>query len=142
MAVWQAKFNISTGYTLPSGWKYWSGYKRLQERLSEIMPMGNSWHKDLQCWGQDGGNQAELWLREDDSGTFNIRVDLRGDYFDFISKISLILAELGLKVEHDGDVVEPDANRMLSIAQGSNAFRFVSDPHRFIRHLRQESHNQ
>jgi hypothetical protein len=135
MAVWQTKINISPVDVLESGWTSWCNYELLCKSLSEILQEEKSWHKNLRCWGRQGGNQIDLWTNTDETGNFVIRIDLREDNYDFVNSISNLLSDLGLKIEFENTLVDPSVDSIFNIIGKSNASKFVRNPLGYIETL-------
>jgi hypothetical protein len=136
MAVWQAKLNVIAVQPITGGWGNWPAFNRLCQRITSILDKDQSWHQDLERWGSDGKHQIEIWTYDDETGGFAIRIDLRQEYSDFVRDIAGLLADFGLKVEHNSKLLEPSVDSIMLLVKSSHAYQFVRNPSLFIESMR------
>jgi hypothetical protein len=128
MAAWQADFELRpTDAILPVDFR---------QRLDLLLPRGRSWSRDLETWGEETGNRIDVWLAPDGrGGEAMLRVDMRAYDHAWCTRVFAEVRALGRgfwPVWSDGPMVGNPVELGHAL-RGSPAFRFVEDPHAFLR---------
>jgi hypothetical protein len=122
---------------------WWSHYDKnhaLAEALSRILPASRSWTPDIQTWGDDDGDRIDLMRSGDAIDEVYIRIDARHINNNFLSQIAALAREFDLiGVTEDQCIIELTFEVLSLKLRTSPAFRFVSDPRKFLDNLSKPS---
>ena len=146
MAIWQVEFaivprralattpRVPIADVLDANWwsaeRLPSGYS---QQLAAIAPVGSSWTKELQTWGQEDGNRVDVWLENGKPVRMIARVDVRR----LDAKFGAMLLQFAriadaVLVRRDGLVVEPLVGAFGTALRSSTAWQYASDPAAFL----------
>ena len=129
MATWQADFRlISPTGTLSSDYR---------ARLDSILTRGRSWSEEIEQWGTEDGHRIDV--SSDEAGSVDIlaRFDMRAPSAEVVERFLGFVRAEGLQISDAfGRPVPAELEEFTQALRDSPAFRFVEDPHGFLRRLR------
>jgi hypothetical protein len=108
-------------------------------RISKLLPEGQSWSPAIRMWGEEDGNRISLF--HDEAGhpnAISVRIDVRDpnkQFFEGIVEFANSLDAVFLVME-DFQIFEPGVEALVRLINQSSAGRFVKDPHEFLERLR------
>ena len=105
-----------------------------ESAFQALLPAGDSWHYDLQTWGEEDGTRIDLLRPEPSSREVFVRIDLRAPAGTFIARL---LADADawqarLFLPEAQVVIEPKSELLAGAIRESSAARFVTDPRAFF----------
>lgn len=114
---------------------YWDNSPKTLEIILEmelVLPQRESWSDEAIMFGQDGGNEAEIWTDD-----FSCKVDLRNFSLPLLQKMIGLANKLGcmLVMIESGEPIEPDLQLVLKEIEASRAFAFCKAPREFLSNL-------
>jgi hypothetical protein len=124
VAVWQATFQLVPTRGFPAGY---------HEILDQIVPRIRSWSRDVEWWGSEDGDRIDVVLKRGWPIEGLVRIDVRQPNRQFIDDVLQFAADTGLRlVDEHGCEVEPALGEFMLALRGSQAFRFVENPGRYV----------
>ena len=152
MATWQftiefiprdwAKDNMSNvqelydsdGYSTEVAWKKDQPVTDFVAILSEVLPVSESWHKDLLTWGDVKSHDIQVWYENQMVKNITLRLDLKQNFNNLL--INIVKAAIKLNcmffIPEKESIVEPNVFRLKNAALSSQAANFVKDPIEFL----------
>ncbi len=121
-------------YDLSITWKHYQLSVELKLLLSEILPQGNSWNKNLQLWGDEEHNDIQVRLRDDTIEAIKIRLDLRNNIENLKAKVVDLAKRLNCQLffPDERKIVNADIDNLNRAIANSNAAKFVDDPKKIL----------
>lgn len=155
MATWQFSVNLiprswaienkysssllytEEGYDTEEAWKENQPKPEFINILSTILPLAESWSKDLLYWGNEEGHDIQVGYENKLIEGIHIRLDLNQKLSSIIAKLVKVAKELDcvLFFPELKTVVEANEFELKNALQNSRAAQFVKDPHRFLGEL-------
>ncbi len=107
-----------------------------ENELSELLARGSSWSDSMRTWGATDGDRIDLYFDEDELHEILVRIDLRNVSRTFMHGV----LELANRYDcvfrtEDGTLLRPEFGVLLQDIAKSSAFRFVSNPTKFLEQL-------
>ena len=102
--------------------------------------MGQAWQmlEDWQTFGEENGNRVDLLLTKNGGAELSVRIDARCNtesFHDIVCELAERLQCL-LFASEPGRLLEPDRAALASALHNSRAFKFVHDPRKVLRAIR------
>lgn len=119
--------------------EWWKGYQLssaheqiLDQCLARYTP---SWRSNSQEWGAEDGNRVSIGVLDDSIDWIWIRIDVRDVSSTLLECLVKFAKEVDavLLVIESMSIIEPDKQGLRREILGSNAFRFVADPEKYIK---------
>ena len=133
MAVWQADFEVVLSPDgLPADYR---------QRLSQMLPPGQSWHTDLDVWGVEDGDRVNVLMGGPEPPEVVARFDLRAWNPELYQRFLHFVESINASVRNaeTGDAVPLSVEQFTGALQQSRAARFVRDPRAYLESLRDNS---
>lgn len=145
MATWQ--FDI--WFAEPIG-KIGNGYAQEQASLLNLslsddsiihfigdLPSEKSWNADLEIRGKMEGDRIDIIYENGSVAEISVRIDVREIDLNFLVRIVQFskINRLLLVNATTREVIESDIEMLIGAIESSSAFKFVSNPHDFIRKI-------
>ncbi len=119
---------------------YWLGASLpadYAKRLASILSAGAPWATGWLTFGEADGNRVDVLLAGSQIDEVRVRIDVREIDFEILERVRLFVAECDcVFVSSAGQVVEPRMRDLCIEIEASPAANFVTDPERFLQHLR------
>ncbi len=130
MAVWQYDLTMSPSRET----KVSQVCEELSNRLEEL----DSWSEEVRTWGSMDGNRIDF-LKDGDGDLFRVRIDLREPSLDFMKCVLVLANRWSMTLEDDdGKGLRPNLEDLVSSIKFSDAYRFVTDPKKFLEEIAQK----
>ena len=128
MAAWQATFEFVPTRGFPADYR---------TQLARLAPHTASWSADLEWWGTEDGNRVDVWSEGGRPVEGLVRIDLRAPDAAFVAGVVAFAAGAGFRLRTAGGAeFEASPGEVALALRGSQAFRFVEDPERYLNRLR------
>ena len=153
MAIWQFKVLLVSRLWLESGGDVgalgaeagcdagaaWSFEEpaELEARLTQVLPRRASWQARHRAWGDEQGDDVQLWTERGRIGAIAVQFDLRSPNMRLVKAVADLAEELGFVVfvPHLRRVIGPGVEALLKVAGESDAAHFALDPGSFLSQL-------
>lgn len=113
-----------------------SDYEHLFTRM---FGESHSFAPEWRIWGKDDGNRCDV-ISEDGNVEVMIRLDLTRLGRDLMHQVLQLAQTCGcVLLDREGRVFEPKEKPFLDHLKTSDAFRFISDPEKYLHELSRES---
>ena len=91
--------------------------------LSRILPLAESWHKDLICFGDSKSDDVEVWYQDQVIEGISIRIDLKKDVKRTVVKVVGAAKKLGciFFIPEKGSFVEANEFALIKMVKKSDA---------------------
>ena len=117
-----------TEHALPQGY---------EQRLASILPWRIPWAREWKVFGEDDGNRLDVIHDGEKIDEVRLRIDVREIDFDILERLVSFVAGCDcVFLSTAGHIVEPRVEDICVEIEASPAANFVSDPARFLEHLR------
>lgn len=124
MAMWQYDFTLTPTHPID--------FDELQTHISSILPSLRSWSDSLLMWGKSDGNRIDLNV-DADCPELIVRFDLRHPSKQFLQQVLAMAIANSFVIRNDEDRIIPTtAEALATDMMRSDAFRFLSDPQKFL----------
>jgi hypothetical protein len=104
--------------------------------IEEFAALGNNWSTEsLKNFGDSDKNDIHVHFNKDTQQIEEVscRFDLRELNKEFIDKSLLLAQQFNcLLMDNDGILIQPNLSNLFELIKSSNAFRFVSDPEKYL----------
>jgi len=129
------------GYNTECAWKERQPDSSFRDVLTEILPVSESWHKDLLTWGDTKQHDIQVWYEEKVIDGIHIRIDLNQDLNVIIIKVikSAKALDCVLFFPEFKEIVEANEFQLKNALRKSNAAKFVSNPKKFLNEISKET---
>lgn len=104
--------------------------------LTDGLPVLKSWSSKIKIWGDFESDRIDILSKGNHIAEIFIRTDIRKINLIFVTK-ALKFAQVNKLVSFVSadQIFEPSPKLLMNAIQRSDAFRFVVDPHDFLRKL-------
>ena len=127
----------SDGYSTEVAWKKSQPVTDFVAILSEILPVSESWHKDLLTWGDEKSHDIQVWHENQMVKSITLRLDLQQNFNSLL--INIVKAAIKLNcmffIPEKESIVEPNEFRLKNAASSSQAAKYVKDPIVFLNNI-------
>lgn len=73
--------------------------KPIAQALQELgLPPSKSWHRDLQCWGDEKHTDIQMWLEDGAVDGVTFRIDMTDSSATLLRKVETVAVELDCSV--------------------------------------------
>ncbi|WP_299775891.1 hypothetical protein [uncultured Pseudoteredinibacter sp.] len=161
MAIWQFPielvpsqwvetndFNIELlygeeGYDTTLAWENYQPNNNYKQIFTDILPVTDSWDKELELWGDTKVHDISVWFDEGKIFSIGFRLDLREQIRELVNKIISAAEKLDCYFFVPGQkiIFKPDFISFIQYARQSNAAKFVNDPMKCLDEVA-EKHNK
>lgn len=104
--------------------------------ISKVLPKRNSWHPNLDIWGDSEYNDIQIFWNENkkEIEAFTIRLDLRDDIENILKQIRLLAITLDcvLFFPESKKIIRAEDPMLQYIIDNSNAARWVKNPKKYL----------
>lgn len=124
----------SEGYDTALAWKDNQPNPEYKNILSTILPVANSWHKHLLCWGNTEEHDIQVWQENENIEGIHIRLDMNQSLNEIIRKVVDAAQNLHCVLFFPELKAIVDANEfeLKNAALKSGAAKFVKDPKSYL----------
>src|SRR3990167_2345883 len=121
-------------YDLSVAWKNYKLTENIEVLISQILPKGESWNKDIQMWGKEEFSDIQLRVEDGNIDSIKIRLDLRVAVEDLKMKIIDLAKQLDccLLIPSSMVVLKPKIDALNKAILNSSTARFIDDPEKFL----------
>ena len=137
MAIWQVSFclieaNTKVRYSDPV-------FLCSLHELKKILPEEKSWCEDIKQYGNIDSTCMEMLICNDEiEEGIKFRVDLRNIQKYQLQKICEFAKMNDFHIEYNKVFYEPNIDNLVKIIRESDAYKFLSDPDKYLRELKKE----
>ena len=127
----------SDGYNTQVAWKKSQPVIDFIAILSEILPLSESWHKDLLTWGDVKSHDIQVWHENQMVESITLRLDLQQNFNSLL--INIVKAAIKLNcmffIPEKKSIIEPNEFELKNAALNSQAAKFVKDPIEVLKNI-------
>ncbi|WP_028762910.1 hypothetical protein [Shewanella colwelliana] len=125
------------GYDAEIAWKDRQPESGFKSFLDDILSPSESWDDDLLIWGNEKGNDIQVWFENDEIDGIHIRLDLNQNLNDIIDKIVNAAQSLSCSFffPEFKSIVDANEFEIKKAIRESNAAKFVLNPQGFLNGL-------
>ena len=107
-------------------------------RVAEILPVGESWLKNLQIYGDIDSTCLVLSYENQELQEISVRLDLRDLSKSVLTNVLSFIKSNKLRILLDnGENMEPTMETILRLIKNSDALKFCAEPSAYLLNLKQ-----
>lgn len=135
MAIWQVPISlISQKSTKKSKTVFFNSINA----LSEVLPEEKSWCTSIKQYGNIDSTCLEIYFGNS-VPEVELRIDLRSITKEELSAIIDFANKNSYKAKYSDEILEPTLENFIKILSESDANQFVSNPHKYLKELSENS---
>jgi len=131
MAIWQFSFYL-TDNSDSDQVQVINVQEESLKNISNIFPLGESWHKDLVVYGNNDKTCIILSYENNILQEVLIKIDLRSATKNELIMIVEFIKANNLKIVCDTMIYEPTIKKIIELIKKSNAYKFCENPQEFL----------
>jgi hypothetical protein len=127
---------------LAEDFPWWSDaqpHAGFERQLDNILPERASWSTSIRMWGQEDGNDANVYYRDDNKNEveeISFRLDASSIQLELVRDLCQLARRLGcVLITADYELLAPDESMVLLAIHNSTAKKFIDDPVSTLRSL-------
>jgi hypothetical protein len=107
--------------------------------LDNVAAEGASWSDEIRIWGHEETNNISVIFKNHEISWITAAIDLRGDYKDFINKITAFAQDMNCVFFLNGNACIPaDSDTLMCYIRDSLAYKFVANPRKALEDLNKD----
>jgi len=128
-------FFSEDGFDTSPAWKEHPLKLDIGPVAEKLLPLGESWHKNLIVYGDLERTDVQIWKRDKIVESLYVRLDLRETSIKFLERLIDFANKLDCWFLFPDTklLTEPNLNILTNQIKGSNSAKFVKDPEKFLR---------